>query len=115
MVKQVEIEWYGKFIANMFHRQYTASFSNWPILITPNPTHQFIYKSAWLWNQFRNTTSLTFSSKFSAVKNSLTQSLLGAQCRYGIEWNNLNFTEFWNKCLYFISTLNAVAYRQIAM
>ena len=64
------------------------------LLITPNPTHQFIYKSAWLWNQFRNTTSLTFSSKFSAVKNSLTQSLLGAQCRYGTEWNNFNFTEF---------------------
>ena len=64
------------------------------LLITPNPTHQFIYKSAWLWNQFRNTTSLTFSSKFSAVKNSLTQSLLEAQCRYGTEWNNLNFTEF---------------------
>ena len=28
MAKQVEIEWYGKFIVDMFHRQYTASFSN---------------------------------------------------------------------------------------
>ena len=64
------------------------------LLITPNQTHQFIYKSAWLWNQFRNTTSLTFSSKYSAVKNYLRQSLLGAQSRHGTEWNNLNFTEF---------------------
>ena len=85
------------------------------LLITPNPTHQFIYKSAWLWNQFRNTTSLTFSSKYSAVKNYLRQSLLGAQSRHGTEWNNLNFTEFWSKCLYFISTLSAIFYRQIAM
>ena len=64
------------------------------LLITPNPTHQFIYKSAWLWNQFRNTTSFTFSSKYSAVKNYLRQSLLGAQSRHGTEWNNFNFTEF---------------------
>ena len=64
------------------------------LLITPAPTDQFIYKSARLWNEFRNTSTLTFASRISAVKNALRNSLLSAQSRYGSEWNDLNFTEF---------------------
>ena len=64
------------------------------LLITPAPSDQFIYKSARLWNEFRTTSTLTFTSRISAVKNALRNSLLSAQSRYGSDWNDLNFTEF---------------------
>ena len=64
------------------------------LLITPDPNDQFVYKSAWLWNNFRKTSNLTFTSGTGAVKNALRNSLLSAQSRHGTEWNYLNFTEF---------------------
>ena len=64
------------------------------LLITPYPTNQFVYKSAWLWNEFRKITSLNFTSSCSSVKNVLKNSLLSAQNRYGSEWCEKNFTEF---------------------
>ena len=64
------------------------------LLITPRPTDQFIYKSTWLWNEFRTKSTVTFSSRLSAVKNAVRNSIFLAQSRHGTEWNNLNFTEF---------------------
>ena len=64
------------------------------LLITPYPTNQFVYKSAWLWNEFRKITSLNFTSSCSSVKNVLKKSLLSAQSRYGSDWCDNNFTEF---------------------
>ena len=64
------------------------------LLITPNPTNQFIYKSAKLWNEFRTTSTITFSSRLSAVKNVLRNSIFEAQSSHGTEWNELNFTKF---------------------
>ena len=64
------------------------------LLITPCPTSQFMYKSAWLWNEFRKVSHLNFTSSCSSVKNFLKQSLLSVQNRYGAVWCNNNFTEF---------------------
>ena len=64
------------------------------LLITPSPTNQFIYKSAWLWNEFRKVGPMNFTSPSSSVKNLLKQSLLRAQNRYGTDWCEKNFTEF---------------------
>ena len=64
------------------------------LLITPCPTSQFMYKSAWLWNEFRKVSHLNFTSSCSSVKNFLKQSLLSVQNRYGADWCNNNFTEF---------------------
>ena len=64
------------------------------LLITPNPTNQFIYKSARLWNEFRTTSTITFSSRLSTVKNVLRNSIFGAQSSHGTEWNEHNFTKF---------------------
>ena len=64
------------------------------LLITPSPTNQFIYKSARLWNEFRTTSTITFSSRLSAVKNALRNSIFRAQSSHGTEWNELNFTKF---------------------
>jgi hypothetical protein len=64
-------------------------------IITPNPSHNFIYKSSWLWNEFRKIIGpLDFTSPISSIKNLLTKSLLSAQARHGNEWCNVNFTEF---------------------
>ncbi|KAL5253382.1 hypothetical protein ACHWQZ_G013235 [Mnemiopsis leidyi] len=64
------------------------------LLITPRPTEQFIYKSSWLWNEFRSTSTLNFSSRLSVVKNSVRNVIFSAQSKYGSEWNELNFTKF---------------------
>ena len=64
------------------------------LLITPSPTNQFIYKSAWLWNEFRKVGPMNFTSSCSSVKNWLKQALLRAQNRYGSNWCEKNFTEF---------------------
>ena len=63
------------------------------LLITPSPTNQFIYKSAWLWNEFRKAGPINFTSTCSSVKNLLQQSLLKAQSRYRTDWCDKNFTE----------------------
>ena len=64
------------------------------LLITPHPTNHFIYKSTWLWNQFRKSSTVSFSSRLSIVKNAVKNSIFDAQSRHGTEWNPLNFTEF---------------------
>ncbi len=64
-------------------------------LITPRPTHQFMYKSAWLWNEFRKIIgTLNFSSSCSSIKSLLLKSLLNTQSRYGNDWYDANFTGF---------------------
>ena len=64
-------------------------------MITPSPSQQFIYKSSWLWNEFRKIIGqLDFSSPVSALKNLLTKSLLNTQGRYGDDWCDLNFAGF---------------------
>ena len=57
-------------------------------------TKQFIYKSAWLWNEFCKIGSFNFNSSCNSVKHILQKSLMNAQNRYGVEWNDKNFTEF---------------------
>ena len=76
------------------HFKFKLSSRKDSLLITPDPNDQFVYKSAWLWNNFRKTSNLTFTSGTGAVKNALRNSLLSAQSRHGTEWNYLNFTEF---------------------
>ena len=64
------------------------------LVITPSPTTQFVYKSGWLWNEFRKIDKLYFSTFSSSVKNKLKRSLLNAQGRHGPDWCDKNFTEF---------------------
>ena len=64
-------------------------------IITPNPSHNFIYKSSRLWNEFWKIIGpLDFTSPISSIKNQLTKSLLDAQARHGNEWCNINFSDF---------------------
>ena len=64
------------------------------LLITPQPNHQFIYKSSYLWNEFRKSESLKLTSSCSTVKNTLRRSLIKAQGKFGSDWCDNNFTEF---------------------
>ena len=64
------------------------------LLITPFPSNQFMYRSSYLWNEFRKSSSLNFNSPLSSAKNTLRNSLLKAQGRYGADWSDKNFTEF---------------------
>ena len=73
---------------------FTISHRKDNMLITPSPTKQFIYKSAWLWNEFCKIGSFNFNSSCNSVKHILQKSLMNAQNRYGVEWNDKNFTEF---------------------
>ena len=66
------------------------------LLITPSPTNQFLYKSAWLWNNFRKTGLLDFSSPYKSVKGLLKFSLLKAQSMHGTDWCEYNFNDFAN-------------------
>ena len=64
-------------------------------LITPTPTSQFIYKSAYHWNEFRKVCSnLNFTSSCSSIKNMAKNSLLRSQNRHGVDWYESNFSEF---------------------
>jgi hypothetical protein len=63
-------------------------------LITPPPTTQFFYKSAWMWNEFRKVSTLNFTSPCCLVKRQLKKSLLGTQGNYGLSWCEKNFSEF---------------------
>ena len=74
---------------------FTRSDRKETYMITPSPSQQFIYKSSWLWNEFRKIIGqLDFSSPVSAIKNLLTKSLLNTQGRYGDDWCDLNFAGF---------------------
>ena len=64
------------------------------LLITPFPSNQFMYRSSYLWNEFRKSSSVNFNSPLSSAKNTLKNSLLKAQGRYGADWCDKNFTEF---------------------
>ena len=64
---------------------FTISHKKDNMLITPSQTKQFIYKSAWLWNEFCNNGSFNFNSFCHSVKNKLQKSLMNAQNRYGVE------------------------------
>ena len=64
-------------------------------MITPRPTHQFAYNSAWQWNEFRKIIGLLdFSSPINSIKNLLMKSLRTTQGLGGNEWSNLNFSGF---------------------
>ena len=65
-------------------------------LITPTPSHNFLYKSAWLWNRFKDTGSnLEFANtSCNSLKSRLKSSLLEAQNRYSTQWHKENFDEF---------------------
>ena len=63
-------------------------------LITPFPSHNFTYQSAWLWNKFRSVNRLiNFSLTTIKIKNILKYSLL-AQSTYGDNKCKYNFTKF---------------------
>ena len=66
------------------------------LLITPSPTNQFLYKSAWLWNNLRKTGLIDFSSPYKSVKGLLKFSLLKAQSMHGTDWCEYNFNDFAN-------------------
>ena len=65
-------------------------------LITPFPSHNFTYQSAWLWNKFKSVNrSINFSLTTIKIKNILKYSLLEAQNTYnGDNWCEYNFTKF---------------------
>ena len=64
-------------------------------LVTPSPSTQFVYKSAYHWNEFRKVIGkLNFTSPCSSVKNVAKKSLLSSQNRYGVDWCDKNFSEF---------------------
>ena len=56
-------------------------------LITPFPSHNFTYQSAWLWNKFKSVNcSINFSLTTIKINNILKYSLLEAQNTYGDNW-----------------------------
>ena len=63
-------------------------------LITPPPTTQFFYKSAWMWNEFRKVGTINFTSPCSLVKRQLKKSLLTTQGNFGSDWCEKNFSDF---------------------
>ena len=85
----------GQLSASIKPELFTRSDRKETYMITPSPSQQFIYKSSWLWNEFRKIIGqLDFSSPVSAIKNLLTKSLLNTQGRYGDDWCDLNFAGF---------------------
>ncbi len=64
--------------------------------MTPKPTHNFVYKSSWLWNKYLNTNKeLDFAdTSCNSLKSCLNVSLLAAQNRYFDNWHRDNFQEF---------------------
>ena len=66
--------------------------------VTSFPSHNFIYRAAWLWNKFRKNMKSVLKSDFateqSLIKSMLKQSLLKAQNSHPDNWNDKNFTEF---------------------
>ena len=75
---------------------FTRSQRNDSRMIPPQPSHNFVYKSSWLWNKFRDTENgLDFAiTTCRSLKSRLNKSLLNAQNRYCTEWHDYNFTEF---------------------
>ena len=75
---------------------FTRAQRNDSRMIPPKPSHNFVYKSSWLWNKFRDTESgLDFATTTcKSLKSRLNLSLLNAQNRYCTEWHDYNFTEF---------------------
>jgi hypothetical protein len=63
-------------------------------LITPPPTTQFFYKSAWMWNEFRKVGTINFTSPCSLVKQLLKKSLSTVQSNFCSNGCKKNFTEF---------------------
>ncbi len=63
---------------------------------TPKPTHNFVYKSSWLWNKYLNTDKeLDFTKTCcNSLKTRLNISLIAAQNRYFNDWHKDNFQEF---------------------
>ena len=66
-------------------------------ILTPQPTNDFLYKSATLWNEIRKLFDIVsdFSISISKFKNSLRSLILSRQkLSDPLEWNNENF-KFW--------------------
>ena len=65
-------------------------------LLTPKPSHNFLYKSSWLWNKFKDTNSKPdfTSTSCNSLKKCLKRSLQDAQNRYNEQWHKDNFDEF---------------------
>ena len=76
------------------------------LIITPTPSHNFTYKSSWLWNQFSNTVNnLDFgNTSCNSLKSCLNRSLQNAQDRHGNDWQDVNFSEFRPLLTYIIPT-----------
>ena len=62
----------------------------------PKPSHNFVYKSSSLWNDFRDAGNrLDFANtSCNSLKSRLNLSLLDAQNRYCTEWHKDNFAKF---------------------
>ena len=64
-------------------------------LITPVPCINYSYMSSNMWNKFQQSTGVEdFTVPIGSLKSSLKRCLLAVQKKYGVDWCDLNFTEF---------------------
>ena len=66
------------------------------LFITPQPSHNFTYTSAYLWNEFIAQTNLRGKlNSIGSIKLQLKKSIFTAQCNHdNLTWYNTNFTKF---------------------
>ena len=80
------------------YQLFNRSKQNENRFITPVPSHNFIYKAPWLWNQFKQILDLAgydFTAEEKSIKSILKQSLYNAQIQPNLDnWAIENFTEF---------------------
>ena len=73
---------------------YTRSTRKDALLITPTPTHNFLYKSSLLWNTFSSSLNITsLSPSVGFIKKKAKTSIMNAQ-NTNKEWSENNFTEW---------------------
>ena len=79
------------------HQCLNRSRRNENRFLTPEPSHNFMYKAPWLWNSFKKVLNLEkcgLDSEDNLIKSILKGSLLWAQNQSMENWCNDNFTEF---------------------
>ena len=64
-------------------------------LITPVPSSNYSYMSSNMWNKYQQSTGIEdFTVPIGYLKSMLKRCLLEVQKKYGVDWCDLNFTEF---------------------
>ena len=80
-----------------FYNSINISRQNSNRFLTPNPSINFLYKSPWLWNNFRKSQNLEnfgLNSEENLIKSLLKNCLLYTQKEDLENWCTSNFTEF---------------------